>query len=101
MIQQNHGEELKGHGFLMWDLNRKSFKHYELQNDYGFFTVEINKGKLETDITDIPNKVRLRVKCFESIPSQVKEIINEIKSNCELVEAQHLFVQTILILIYR
>ncbi|MFN9981142.1 MAG: hypothetical protein ACK53Y_14545, partial [bacterium] len=23
MIQQNHGEELKGNGFLMWDLNRK------------------------------------------------------------------------------
>lgn len=87
MIQQNHGEELKGHGFLLWDLKRKLFKHYELQNDYGFYTVEINKGKLITDISDIPKKARIRTKCFESIPSQVKEIINEIKEKCEILES--------------
>lgn len=93
MIQQNHGEELKGHGFLMWDLKRKIFKHYELSNDYGYFTVEINKGQLITDISEMPNKARLRVKCFESIPSQVKEIINEIKEKCELAEAP-VFIRT-------
>ena len=87
MIQQNHGEELKGHGFLLWDLKRKLFKHYELANDYGFYTVEINKGKLVTDISSIPKKARIRTKCFESIPSQVKEIINEIKTKCEILES--------------
>ena len=86
MIQQNHGEELKGHGFLMWDLKRKVYKHYELKNDYGFYTIEINKGKLITDITDIPKKVRIRTLCCESIPSQVKEIINEVKNKCEIIE---------------
>ena len=86
MIQQNHGEELKGHGFLMWDLKRKLFKHYELKNDYGFYTIEINKGKLVTDITDIPKKVRIRTLCYESIPSQVKEIINEVKNKCDIIE---------------
>jgi DNA repair exonuclease SbcCD ATPase subunit/DNA repair exonuclease SbcCD nuclease subunit len=86
MIQQNHGEELKGHGFLMWDLKRKVYKHYELKNDYGFYTIEINKGKLTTDISDIPKKVRIRTLCFESIPSQVKEIINEVKNKCDIIE---------------
>jgi DNA repair exonuclease SbcCD ATPase subunit/DNA repair exonuclease SbcCD nuclease subunit len=87
MIQQNHGEELKGHGFLLWDLKRRLFKHYELPNDYGFYTIEINKGKLITDIADIPKKARIRTKCFESIPSQVKEVINEIKDKCEILES--------------
>jgi len=86
MIQQNHGEELKGHGFLMWDLKRKIFKHYELKNDYGFYTIEINKGKLITDISDIPKKVRIRTLCYESIPSQVKEVINEVKNKCDIIE---------------
>jgi len=86
MIQQNHGEELKGHGFLMWDLKRKIYKHYELKNDYGFYTIEINKGKLITDISDIPKKVRIRTLCCESIPSQVKEIINEVKNKCDIIE---------------
>jgi DNA repair exonuclease SbcCD ATPase subunit/DNA repair exonuclease SbcCD nuclease subunit len=87
MIQQNHGEELKGHGFLMWDLKRKIYKHYELKNDYGYYTVEINKGKLITDISDLPKKARIRTKCFESIPSQVKEVMNEIKEKCDILES--------------
>jgi DNA repair exonuclease SbcCD ATPase subunit/DNA repair exonuclease SbcCD nuclease subunit len=87
MIQQNHGEDLKGHGFLLWDLKRKMFKHYELTNDYGFYTIEINKGKLLTDITDLPKKVRIRAKCFESIPSQVKDVMSELKQKCEILES--------------
>ena len=87
MIQQNHGEELKGHGFLMWDLKHKLFKHYTLKNEYGYYTVEINKGKLITDIDDIPKKACIRFKCLESIPSQVKEIVNHIKDKCEIIES--------------
>jgi DNA repair exonuclease SbcCD ATPase subunit len=73
----------------MWDLKRKVYKHYELQNDYGFYTVEINKGKLISDISQIPKKAKLRVICRESIPSQVKEVINEIKETCTLVETTY------------
>ena len=89
MIQQNHGEEIKGHGFLMWDLKSKVYKHYELSNDHGFYTVEINKGKLVSDISSIPKKATLRIICRESIPSQVKEIVSEIKEKCILVETTY------------
>jgi len=87
MIQQNHGEDLKGHGFILWDLNKKLFKHYELENEYGYYTIEINKGKLITDITKLPKKARIRAKCFQSIPSQTKNIINQIKEHCEIIES--------------
>jgi hypothetical protein len=87
MIQQNHGEEIKGHGFLLWDLKRRVFKHYELINDYGFYTIEINKGTLVTDISNIPKKARVRTMCYESIPSQVKEVMNDLKSKCDIIES--------------
>lgn len=90
LIQQNHGEDLKGHGFVMWDLNRRIFKHYELNNDYGYFTVEVNKGKLITDVSQIPKKVRIRVKCFESIPSQIKEVMNDVSKKCEILESTYI-----------
>jgi DNA repair exonuclease SbcCD nuclease subunit len=54
LIQQNHGEDLKGHGFVFWDLKTKVFKHFEIPNDYGFYTAEINKGNLITDISNVP-----------------------------------------------
>jgi len=87
MIQQNHGEDIKGHGFLLWDLKRRVFKHYDLQNNYGFYTIEINKGKLVTDISDIPKKARIRTLCYESIPSQVKEVMNDLKEKCDIIES--------------
>lgn len=87
MVQQNHGEDLKGHGFLLWDLKRRVFKHYELLNDYGFYTIEINKGKLVTDVSDIPKKARVRTMCYETIPSQVKEVMNDLTNKCEIIES--------------
>ena len=87
MVQQNHGEDLKGHGFLLWDLKRRVFKHYELLNDYGFYTIEINKGKLVTDVSDIPKKARVRTMCYETIPSQVKEVMNDLVTKCEIIES--------------
>jgi len=87
MVQQNHGEDLKGHGFLLWDLKRRVFKHYELLNDYGFYTIEINKGKLVTDVSDLPKKARVRTMCYETIPSQVKEVMNDLTNKCEIIES--------------
>ena len=92
-LQQNHGEDLKGHGFVMWDLKRKLFKHYELLNEYGFYTLEINKGKLVTDISNIPKKTRIRTKCLESLPSQIKSILTEIKSRTEILETTFIRVE--------
>jgi DNA repair exonuclease SbcCD nuclease subunit len=37
MIQQNHGEDLKGHGFLMWDLKRKVYKQqYSIKSSHSY-----------------------------------------------------------------
>lgn len=86
MIQQNHGEALENHGYVLWDIKHHEYKHVELPNDYGFFTVEIEKGKLLTDISQMPTKVTLRAKCKETIPSEVKNLMNKIGNKHELIE---------------
>lgn len=86
MIQQNHGENLTGHGYSLWDLKTRGYTFTELKNDYGYFTVDVQKGQLTTDLTKIPKKVRLRVKCYESIASEVKQVIADIKMKTAVVE---------------
>lgn len=89
LIMQNHGESLTGHGYTLWDLSTNTYTHHELKNDYGYFTIEIYKGQLLTNLIDLPKKVRLRVKCFETITSEVKAIIAEIKSKADVVEISY------------
>lgn len=89
MIQQNHGESIDGHGFSLWDLLTKKYVHFNIPNDYGFFTVEVNKGKLVTDLTNIPKKARVHVKCFESVISEVKAVVADIKKSSLIDEISY------------
>jgi DNA repair exonuclease SbcCD ATPase subunit/DNA repair exonuclease SbcCD nuclease subunit len=84
LLQQNHGEALTGHGICLWDVKNRAYKHIEIANDYGYFTIDIDDGKLVTDITDMPKKPKLRVRCKETIASEVKKVINEIKKTHEI-----------------
>lgn len=89
MIQQNHGESIDGHGFSLWDLATKTYIHTNIPNDYGFFTVEVNKGKLVTDLTNIPKKARVHIKCFESVISEVKAVVADIKKSSLIDEISY------------
>ena len=83
-IQQNHGEALLGHGLSLWDIKNRAYKHIEIPNDYGYFTIDIDDGKLITDISTMPKKPKLRVRCKETIASEVKKVINEVKKTHEI-----------------
>ena len=86
LIQQNHGETLDNHGFSVWDIQSRTFEHLEINNDYGYFTIEIDDGKLITDISKMPSKPKLRVRCKESVASEVKKIIAEIRQTKEITD---------------
>lgn len=86
LIQQNHGEDLEGHGYSLWKLILKTCTRVEIPNDYGYFTIKIDKGEIKTDLTNIPKKVRVRLSCFESLPTETKAVIKEIKKLTILVE---------------
>lgn len=49
-IQQDVGENISGHGFLLWDTENLEFEEYDVESDYGFYKFKI------TSIEDIENQ---------------------------------------------
>lgn len=88
MIQQDHGELLNDHGFIIWQLNIPKINFVKLQNDYGYYTIRIENGKLITNIpNNLPNNLRIRTLCCNTVPSQVKQILNYIKNKYNIIES--------------
>lgn len=94
LIQQNHGETLKDHGISLWDLEKRNYQHIEIPNDYGYYSVLVSKGVLDTDIKDIPKKVRLRIQCFESVATEVKAALSKIRLVSSVVEVAYVRIES-------
>ncbi len=78
LVQQNHGEGLS-HGYLLWDVPKRTSEYIEIPNDYGYYTIDIEKGVVP-DCPDIPQKARLRVRVSDTTPSQLKKAMTLIHS---------------------
>ena len=78
LVQQNHGEGLS-HGYLLWDVPKRTSEYIEIPNDYGYYTIDIEKG-IVPDCPDIPRKARLRVRVSDTTPSQLKKAMTMIHS---------------------
>jgi DNA repair exonuclease SbcCD ATPase subunit len=85
MIQQNHGESLNKHGYLLWDVESRTFEEVDLPNDYGFYTLDVNNGVVPI-VDDMPKKPRLRVRVSNTEPSQIKKALTEIKKKYKVQE---------------
>lgn len=85
LIQQNHGESLDKHGYLLWDVESRTFEEFDIQNDYGFYTLDVNDGVVP-NVTDMPLKPRLRVRVSNTEPSQIKRVLTEIKKKYKVEE---------------
>jgi len=78
LIQQNFGEGLI-HGILVWDLKTKTSEFIEIDNDYGYCTLEIDNGIVITQLPKIPKKIRLRLKVKDTDASVLKRIVSELR----------------------
>jgi len=78
LVQQNFGETLDKHGFLVWDLETLTYEEVDIQNDYGYYTMDIIGGVVP-DVTDLPMYPRLRVRFSETDAADTKRAITEIK----------------------
>jgi DNA repair exonuclease SbcCD ATPase subunit len=47
LIQQNFGESIYNHGYLLWDLKKKEAKLTEIENDFAFVKLYINDNKAD------------------------------------------------------
>ena len=85
LIQQNHGEGL-GHGIMVWDLETKNCEFIEIENDFGYYTFEIDNGKIINPSNKIPKRPRLRLKVKDTDSGTLKQLIADIKSQFKVQE---------------
>ena len=62
------------HGYLLWDVPKRKSKYIEIQNDYGYYTLNIDGGVVP-DVSDMPKKPRLRVRVANTSPSELKKAL--------------------------
>jgi DNA repair exonuclease SbcCD ATPase subunit len=78
LVQQNFGESLEKHGFLVWDLDTFKYDEVDIQNDYGYYTMDIDNGNVPI-VTNMPKYPRLRVRLANTDTADTKKVITEIK----------------------
>jgi DNA repair exonuclease SbcCD ATPase subunit len=83
LIQQNHGEALD-HGILVWDLKTSSAEFIEIQNDYGYVTLEVTGTSVINAPHRIPNKPRIRIKFNDTSAADMKKLIATIRKKYDV-----------------
>ena len=75
LLQQNHGESINNHGYILWNLKTNTGILQEIQNDYGFITIDSNDtiGNIA-----FPKKSRIKLIYSDDIDiDNIKKIINQ------------------------
>lgn len=85
LVQQNHGENLKGHGMLVWDVESNKSEFVEIDNDYGYYTLEVINGKVPS-VTDMPKNPRLRIKITNTDSADIKNVLTKIRKKYKVDE---------------
>ena len=85
LVQQNHGEDI-GKGYLLWDMETLKSEYKEIHNDYGYYTINIDGGKLP-DLSDLPNKPRVRVRVSNTKPAQLKRLMTKVQKMAKVQES--------------
>lgn len=91
MIQQNHGEMLENHGYLIWDVPTRTFTEHHIHNDYGFLTIDVVGGVIPQWVYDevgtkLPKNPRLRLRFTNTEASDMKLRITELKQLFNVAE---------------
>ena len=85
LIQQNHGEDV-GKGYLLWDMETLKSKYIEIPNDYGYYTINIDNGKLP-DISNLSKKPRVRIRVSNTKPAQLKRALTKLQKVAKIQES--------------
>lgn len=56
LLQQNFGENVSQHGFLLWDVETKTFEEHDVENSYPYYNIRISSVEdIENDKERITN----------------------------------------------
>ena len=84
-IQQNHGETVKGHGWCRWNVGNYTHTFHELENDYGYYTLELDGETIQFP-TDMPKNVRLRLFTGNADTTLIKKITAILRKRYNIIE---------------
>ena len=78
-VQQNHGEYLENHGYLLWDIEAETFTEHNATNDFGYLTIDVINGKIPQWVYDeiddkLPKYPRLRVRFTQTDEVTIKAV---------------------------
>jgi DNA repair exonuclease SbcCD ATPase subunit len=81
LIQQNFGETMDKHGYLKWDLDTGKSELVEIENDYGYITINLEKDENKTIMPKkMPKNLNVRIyykDCSEKYLSKFKKQMNK------------------------
>lgn len=85
LVQQNHGELLDNHGYLLWDVKGRTFTEHNIYNEYGYLTIDIINGEIPQWVYDeagtkLPKIARVRLRTENTDSMQIQSVITELKS---------------------
>jgi len=78
LIQQNHGETLI-HGILVWDLERRTADFAEIENEYGYVTIETQGASIVNAPARMPKRPRIRIKFNDTSAADMKKLIASLR----------------------
>jgi hypothetical protein len=84
LVQQNHGEGLD-HGYLLWDVPKRKSTYIPIHNDFGYYTLDVDNGVVP-DVSDMPQKARLRVRVCNTDSVQLKKALTIIQTKYGIKE---------------
>lgn len=83
LIQQNHGEALD-HGILVWDVATRSAEFVEIENEYGYVTLEVDGTTIIKAPHRFPQKPRIRIKFNETAAADMKKLIANLRKKYDV-----------------
>ena len=73
LIQQNFAEDTS-HGFLLWDIENKTSEFHQVENNYGFKTVEVENGKIINKMKFVPPMGSIKMKYWNTSLEDLRDI---------------------------
>lgn len=86
LIQQNYGESLDNHGWVEWNLENDTQTFHEIENEYGFVTLELVDGAWNLPV-QFPKKSKIRlIISGDTSQADVKKATALLKKKTEVLE---------------
>lgn len=93
VIQQNHGELIQNHGYLIWDLKTRTYEERNIYNEFGYITIDVHQSKIPQWVYDevklggvLPKRANIRVRFSDTPNSDMKVVIAELRTMFKVSE---------------